>query len=135
MWVFILSFSGSFIYKYMWLSMIKSQLISCHFLFSNPLPIIWKLQHLITHVILFHTSVTLLTLLSFLRMLSSSPHCHYPPDKHILCFQIQSNITCFRKHPLTSIHLLEQINHFIFILSLSTLGFSIMVPILLFWLI
>ena len=80
MWVFILSFSGSFIYKHMWLSMIKSQLISCHFLFSNTLPIIWKLQHLIKHVMLFHTSVTLLTLLSFLRMLSSDPHYLYPPN-------------------------------------------------------
>lgn len=112
--VFILSFSGSFIYKYMWLSMIKFQLISCHFLFSNPLQITWKLQHLIKHVMLFHTSETLFTLLSFLRMLFSNPNCHYRPDKYIVCFHIQSKITCFKKHPLTSIHLLQQINHFIF---------------------
>ena len=89
-----------------------------------------------SHKACYAIYVTLLTLLSFLRMLSSDPHCHYPPDKYMLCFQIQSNITCFKKHPLTSIHLLQQINHFIFCtLSLSTLGLSIMVPILLFWLI
>lgn len=59
-WIFTLSFSGSFMYKHTRLSMTWPWLISCRFLFYKSLATIPNLQHLPKHGMLFHIFVTLL---------------------------------------------------------------------------